>query len=121
MAASGAADLILVNALKDAACSALSIFKLRSDNKDLKKDNSNIIAQQNFFIEAMKTVQTANDRKFVLLSLKNPKAQEIVETIRVVVGNRFTAASSDTDQLTRSLNFFDHCVVHTKHFSRPCF
>ena len=33
MAASGAAGLILGNPLKDAACSALSIFKLCSDKK----------------------------------------------------------------------------------------
>ena len=45
MAASGAAALILGNPLKDAACSALSIFKLCSDKKDLKKDISTLMAQ----------------------------------------------------------------------------
>ena len=36
IAASGATGLNFGNPLKDAACSALSIFKLCSDNKDLK-------------------------------------------------------------------------------------
>ena len=44
MAASGAVGLILGNSLEDAACSALSIFKLCSDNKDLKKDTSTLMA-----------------------------------------------------------------------------
>ena len=68
MAASGAADLILGNPLKDAACSALSIFKLCSDNKDLKKDISTLMAQQMSFAETMKTVQDANDKEFALLA-----------------------------------------------------
>ena len=65
MAASGAAGLFLGNPLKEAACSSLSlslyIFKMCSDNKDFKKDISTLMAQQNFFAEAMKTVQTTND------------------------------------------------------------
>ena len=121
MAASGAAGLILGNPLKDAACSALSIFKLCSDNKDLKKDISTLMAQQNSFAETMKTVQTANDRKFVFLGSEISKTQENVKAIRDVVENRFAATSRAIDQLTRSLNFFDHCVVHTKHFSNLVF
>ena len=38
MAASGAPGLILGNPLEDAASSALSVFKLFSDIKDLRKD-----------------------------------------------------------------------------------
>ena len=67
MAASGAAGLIIGNPIKDAACSALSIFKLCSDNKDLNKEISTLMAQQNSFAEAVKTVKTTNDRKFVFL------------------------------------------------------
>ena len=117
MAASGAAGLILGNPLKDATYSALSIFKLCSDKKNLKNDTSILMTQQFVFAEAMKTVQTANDRKFVLLSLEISKTQENVKAIRDVVENRFTATSRAIDQLNPSLNFFDRCVVHTKHFS----
>ena len=107
--------------LKDAAYSALSIFKLCSDKKDLKEDISNLMAQYKSLAEAMKTVQTANDRKFVLLGSEISKTQENVKAIGDVVENRFTAKSRDIDQLTRSLNFFDHCMVHTKHFSNLVF
>ena len=82
MAASGAAGLILGNPLKDAACSSLSIFKLFSVNKNLKKYISTIMAQQNLSAEAMKTVQTTNDRKFVLLGSEISKTQENVKAIR---------------------------------------
>ena len=65
----------------------------------------------------MKTVQTANDKKFVLLGSEISKTQETVKAVSDVVENRFTATSRAIDQLTRSLNFFHHCAVHTKHFS----
>ena len=117
MAAFGAAGIILGNPLKDAACSVLSIFKMCSDNKDLKKDISTLMAQQKSFAETMKTVQTASDKKFVLLGSEISKTQENVKAIRDVVENRFAATSRAIDYFTRSLNFFDHFVVHTKHFS----
>ena len=44
MAASGAAGLIFGNPSKDAACSSLSIYKLCTDNKSLKKDISSLMA-----------------------------------------------------------------------------
>ena len=121
MVASGATGLIPGNPLGDAACSALSIFKLCSDNKGLKTDSSTLMAQQYYFTEAMKTVQTADDRKFVLLGSEILETQENVKATRDVVENRFTATSRAIDQLTCSLNFFDHCVVHTKQFSNFVF
>ena len=86
MVASAAAGLILGNRLKDAACSALSIiFKLRSENKDLKKDISTLMAQLESFVEAMKTVQSANDRKFVLFGSEVSMTQENVKAFRDVL------------------------------------
>ena len=79
------------------------------------------MTQQKLFVEALKTVQTPNDRKFVLLSSDNSKTQDNVKAIKDVVENRFTATSRAIDPLTRSLNFFDHCVVHTKQFSKLVF
>ena len=76
---------------------------------------------KSFFAETMKTVRTANDRKFVPLSSEISKTQENVKAMRDVVETRFTFTSRSIDQLTRSLNFFDHCVVHTKHFSNLVF
>ena len=117
MAASEAAGLILGNSIKDAACSALSIFKLRSDKKDLKKDISTLLALEKFCAETMKAVQTVNDRKIVLVGSEISKTQENIKAIRDVVENRFTTTSRAIDQLTHSLNYFALCVVHTKQFS----
>ena len=75
MASSGEAGLIHGKPLEDAACSAFCIFKLCSDNKDLKKAISTLMGQQNSFAEATKTVQTANDRKFVCLGREISKTQ----------------------------------------------
>ena len=115
MAAFGAASLILGNPLRDAACIAVSTFKLCSDNKVLKKDISTLMAQQVVSVEAMKTVQTANESEIVLLGSEISKTQEDVKRIRDVVENRFTATSRD--QLTHSVNYFAYCVVHAKYFS----
>ena len=44
-AAAGAAGLILGDPVKDAACSALSIFSLCSDNTELEADVENMLKQ----------------------------------------------------------------------------
>ena len=44
-AAAGAAGLILGDPVKDAACSALSIFSLCSDNTELEADVENLLKQ----------------------------------------------------------------------------
>ena len=51
------------------------------------------MAQQNSFVEAMKTVQTANDEKFVLLGSEISKTQENVKAIRDIVEKCFAATS----------------------------
>ena len=117
MAESGATGLIFGNPLEDAACSALTIFKLCSVIKDMKKDISTPMDQQTSFAEAMKMVQTTSDRNLVLLGSVISKTQENFKAIRNVVENRFTATFRAIDQLTRPLNIFNHCVVHTNHFS----
>ena len=47
--AAGAAGLILEDPVKDAACSALSVFSLCSDNTELEADVDNLIQQQTVF------------------------------------------------------------------------
>ena len=78
------------------------------------------MAQQKSFAEAMKTVQTANDRTFVILG-SDRRCQRHKNMSKQLIGHvvelRFTTTSRAIDQLTHSLNFFDHCVLHTKHFS----
>ena len=65
----------------------------------------------------MKSVQTTKDRKFVLLGSEISKTKEIVQAVRDVAENRSTAMSRAIDQFTGSMNFLEHCVVHTKHYS----
>ena len=48
-AAAGAAGLIFGDPVKDAACSALSIFSLCSDNTELEADVDNMLKQQTVF------------------------------------------------------------------------
>ena len=50
-AAAGAAGLILGDPVKDAACSALSIFSSCSDNTELEADVENMLKQQTVFQE----------------------------------------------------------------------
>ena len=76
-AASGAAGLILGDPVKDAACSALSIFSLCSDNTELKADVENMLKQQTVFQKTLERVQNRNDENFFLLG------NEIKETKKV--------------------------------------
>ena len=56
-AAAGAAGLILGDPVKYAACSALSIFSLCSDNTELKADVENMLKQQTVIQETLERVQ----------------------------------------------------------------
>ena len=57
-AAAGAVGLILGDPVKDAACSALSIFSLCSDNRELEADVENLLKQQTVFQETLERVQS---------------------------------------------------------------
>ena len=97
------------------------MLKLYSKNKNMKEDNSTLVAQRNSFAEGVKTVQINNDSNFVLPGSEISKTQEKVKAIRDVVENRFAAMSGAIDQITLSLNYFAFYVVHTKHFSNLLF
>ena len=60
-AAAGAAGLILGDPVKDAECSALSIFSLCSDNTELEADVENLLKQQTVFQKTLDRVQNRND------------------------------------------------------------
>ena len=76
-AAAGAAGLILEDSVKDAACSALSIFSLCSDNTELEADVENMLRQQTVFQKTLERVQNRNDESFF------PLGNEIKETQKV--------------------------------------
>ena len=89
--------------------------------KNWGNDPSNLMAQQIYFVQTLNTVQTANDRKFVLLGSEISKVQKNIKAIRDIVENHFIATSRPIDQLIHSLYYFARCVVHTKHFSNLVF
>ena len=63
-AAASAAGLILGVPVKDAACSALSILSLCSDNTELQADVENLLKQQTVFQKTLERVQNRNDENF---------------------------------------------------------
>ena len=63
-AAASAAGLILGDPAKDDACSALSIFRLRSDNTELGANIDNLLQQQTSSQKTLGRVQNRNDEKF---------------------------------------------------------
>ena len=84
-AAAGAAGLILGDPVKDAACSALSIFSLCSDNTELEADVENMLKQQTVFQETLERVQNRNDENFFLLGNEIKETQESVAKITEAV------------------------------------
>ena len=73
-AAAGVAGLILGDPVKDAECSALSIFSLWSDNTESEADVENMLKQQTVFQKTSERVQNSNDENFFL------QGNEIKET-----------------------------------------
>ena len=70
-AAAGAAGLALGAPVKEAACSALSIFNLCTDTTDLENDIDRVLATQNQFQDVLQRVQSQNDEKFFCLVTKS--------------------------------------------------
>ena len=85
--AAGAAGLILGDPVKDAACSALWIFNLCSDNRKLGADVENILKQQTVLQKSLKRVQTRNNENFFLLANEIQETQESVAKITEVVND----------------------------------
>ena len=76
-AAAGAAGLVLGSPVKDAACSALSIFNLCTDTKDLEKNVNDVMATQKQFQAALERVQTKNDENFLSWEMKLKKHRKV--------------------------------------------
>ena len=63
-AAAGATGLVLGNPVKHAACSAVSIFNLCTDTKDLEENVDHVMATQKQFQAVLERLQTKNDENF---------------------------------------------------------
>ena len=86
-AAAGAAGLILGDPVKDAACSALSIFSFCSDSTELEADVENMLKQQTVFQKTLERVQNRNDENFFLLGNEIKETQESLAKFTEVVND----------------------------------
>ena len=110
MAASGVAGLVLGNPIRNAACKALSIFTLCSDNSALKNNVRNLLQRQATFEKSLHRVQEANDEKFYLLGTEIADTQKSVEALREVVDARLNATGEAIRQLDSRLIIMSNCM-----------
>ena len=73
---------ILGEAIKDAACNALSIFILCDSTEELERELDQVTKQQKTQQQVFQTVQDQNNKKFALLQDENRLTQESVERIK---------------------------------------
>ena len=111
-AAAGAAGLILGDPVKDAACSALSIFSLCSDNTELEADVENMLKQQTVFQETLERVQNRNDENFFLLGNEIKETQESVAKITEVVSDNLQKLDVELRQIKGVISHLVDCNAH---------
>ena len=116
MAASGVAVLVLGNPIRNAACKALSIFSLRSENSALKNNVRNLLQRQATFEKSLHRVQEANDEKFFLLGTEIADTQKSVEVIRDVIEARLNATGEAIRQLDSRLIIMSNCMSIERQF-----
>ena len=76
-AAAGAAGLVLGRPVKDAACSAFSIFKVCTDTKDLEENADYVLSTQKQFQAVLERVQTKNDENIFFWEMKLKKHRKV--------------------------------------------
>ena len=80
-AAAGAAGLVLGSTVRDAACSALSIFNVCTDSKDLEENVDHVMATQKQCQAVLERVQIKNDANFFILGNEIKETHESVRKI----------------------------------------
>ena len=111
-AAAGAAGLILGDPVKDAACSALSIFSLCSDNTELEADVENMLKQQTVFQKTLERVQNRNDENFFLLGNEIKETQESVAKITEVVSDNLQKLDVELREIKGVISHLVDCNAH---------
>ena len=111
-AAAGAAGLILGDSVKDAACSALSIFSLCSDNTKLEADVENVLKQQTVFQKTLERVHNSNDENFFLLGNKIKGTQESVAKTTEVVSDNLQKLEVELRQIKGVISHPVDCDAH---------
>ena len=111
-AAAGAAGLILGDPVKGAACSALSIFSLWSDNAELEADVENLLKQQTVFQKTLERVQNGNDENFILLGNEIKETQESVAKITEVVSDKMQKLDVELREIKGVISHLVDCNAH---------
>ena len=116
MAASGFAGLVLGNPIRNAACKALSIFSLCSDNSALKNNVRNLLQRQATFEKKLHSVQQDNDEKIFLLGTEIADTQKSVEALRDVIDARLNATREAIRQFDSRLIVMSNCMSIQRQF-----
>ena len=116
MAAFGVAGLVLGNPIGNAACKALFIFSLCSDNSALKNNVRNLLQRQATLEKSLHRVQQANDEKFFLLATEIADTQKSVEALRDVIDARLNATEEAIRHLDSRLIIMSNCMSIQRQF-----
>ena len=119
VAAIGAgAGLILADPVKDAACTALSIFNLCDNNSQLSRDIEVAMDIQQQTILTLQRVQAKNDDNFFLLGNEVKETQHNVKQIRDQVNERLQIFDARMPTLKLELVAYKDCrraeMVHLR-------
>ena len=111
-AAASAAGLILADPVKDAACSALSIFSLCSENTELQADVNNLLQQQTVLQKTLERVQDRIDELFFLLGNEKQQTQESVAKITEVVNDNLRKLEVEIRETKGAISHLVECNAH---------
>ena len=98
--------------VKDAACSALSIFSLCSDNTELEADVENLLKQQTAFQKTLERVQNRIDENFFLLGNEIKETQERVAKITEVVNGNLQKLDVELREIRGVISHLVDCNAH---------
>ena len=111
-AAARAAALILGDAVKDAARSALSIFSFCSDNTELEADVENLLEQHTVFQKTLERVQNRNDENFLVLGNELQETQESVAKITEFVNDNLQKVHVELREIKGVISHLVDCNAH---------
>ena len=115
-AVASGAGLILGDPLKEAACTAVSIFNLCDDTSSLSQDVHQILKTQDETIATLQRVQSANDENFFLLGNEVRTTQENVRNLRDAVNDRLQTLDKKFTVIQGELTLYKECAEkQTKH------
>lgn len=105
------AGLVLGDPIKDAACSAVSIFNLCDDNSELSRQVDDVLTTQEQTIETLKRVQAENDDNFFILGNEVQKTTAKVKEIRNTVNENLQTLNQRMNDIKGDLAELKTCIM----------